>query len=106
LEDLEGQAAMMAWEWDADYIDADEDDGKQWLPVTPQMMRSLKTLGPSKVGLPMLPMTPTQQMQVYALQPCQDRQAEQASTSNMIPVHMPQFHRDLVIKENLGKGTK
>jgi len=39
MEDLEVQAAVMAWDWDANEIDVDEDDGKQWVPVTPQMMR-------------------------------------------------------------------
>ena len=26
----------MAWDWDGGYIYADEDDGRDWVPVTPQ----------------------------------------------------------------------
>ena len=106
MEDLEGQAATMAWDCDANDIDVDKDNWKQCVQVTPQTMRHLKTQGPSKIGLPMPPMTLLRQMWVYALQPSWDGQAEQASTPNMIPVHIPQIRRDLVIKENLGKGTK
>ena len=36
---LESRAEEMSWDWDAEDIDPDEDDGKVWVPVTP------KTLG-------------------------------------------------------------
>jgi len=39
----------MAWDWDANDIDVDEDDGKKWVPVTPQTMRTLQTLRPGQV---------------------------------------------------------
>ena len=62
MEDLEGQAATMAWDCDANDIDVDKDNWKQCVPVTPQTMRHLKTQGPSKIGLPMPPMTLLRQM--------------------------------------------
>jgi len=57
MEDLEGQAAAMAWDWDANDINVYKDDGKQWVPVPPQTMRHLETLGPGQFGPPMPPMT-------------------------------------------------
>ena len=59
----------MAWDWDMDDIDADEDDGKQWVPMTPQTMKIAKTPRPARMGAPMLPVTPmpAQQMSMYAL---------------------------------------
>jgi len=29
-----GRASLMAWDWDAEDIDPQEDDGKMWVPVT------------------------------------------------------------------------
>jgi len=69
MEDLEAQAALMVWDWEADDINADEDDGKQWVPVTPQTMRHLDTARPTQLELPVPATTPPHQMQVYALQP-------------------------------------
>jgi len=68
MEDLEGRAAAMAWDWDADNIDMDEDDGKQWVPMTPQMMRHLDTARTTRIKSPVQAMTPPRRMQVYALQ--------------------------------------
>ena len=36
---MEARAATMAWDWDGGYIDADEDDGRDWVPVTPQTLQ-------------------------------------------------------------------
>jgi len=36
MEELEGWVATMAWDWDAGIIDVDEDDRKQWVPMTPK----------------------------------------------------------------------
>ena len=58
MEDLEAQAALMVWDWEADDINADEDDGKQWVPVTPQTMRHFDTVRPTQLELPMPPTTP------------------------------------------------
>jgi len=52
MEDLEGHAATMAWDWDTDDIDVDQDDGKQWVPVTPQMMRQLDTVRTTQIESP------------------------------------------------------
>jgi len=46
IEDLDGCTAAMAWDWDADDIDVDKDDGKQWVPMTPQTMKVAKTPSP------------------------------------------------------------
>jgi len=35
----------MSWDWDAEDIDPDEDDGKMWVPVTPQTMVVTETDG-------------------------------------------------------------
>jgi len=48
----------MAWDWEADDINADEDDGKQWVPVTPQTMRHIDTARPTQLESPVPPTTP------------------------------------------------
>jgi len=69
MEELEGHTATMAWDWDTDNIDVEKDDGKQWVPMMPQMMKTAKTPRPARMGAPTLPVTPTppQQMTMYAL---------------------------------------
>ena len=42
----------MAWDWDMDDIDADEDNRKQWVTVTPQTMRQLDTVRTTWIKLP------------------------------------------------------
>ena len=59
MEDLEGCAAAMAWDWGTDDIDADEDDGKQWVPVMPQTMKHAETPRPSRMEAPTQPVTLT-----------------------------------------------
>ena len=29
----------MAWDWDGRYIDADKDDRRDWVPMTPQTLQ-------------------------------------------------------------------
>jgi len=78
----------MAWDWDADDIDPDDDDGKLWVPVTAQTL---------KIGLaeedrghpPVGPATPPRQMTIYAVQENEDGSAEQASMLVVIPIMMP-----------------
>jgi len=62
----------MAWDWDTDDIDADKDDGKQWVPMMPQTMKIAETPRPGRIAAPTLPMTPmppqvTQQISMYML---------------------------------------
>src|SRR5882724_3352190 len=38
MEALEGHVAYLAWDWGVDYINANEDDGQEWQPVTPQTL--------------------------------------------------------------------
>ena len=58
MEDLEGHTATMAWDWDADNIDMDKDNGEQWVPVTPQTMRHLDTVRPTWIESPVQAMMP------------------------------------------------
>jgi len=60
MEDLEGRAAIMAWDWDANDIDMDEDDGRIWVPVTPQTMRMADTPRPGQVRPSIIPTRPPQ----------------------------------------------
>ena len=59
----------MAWDWDTDDIDTDKDDGKQWVPMTPQMMKIAETPRPTRMGTPTLTVMPmlAQQMSMYML---------------------------------------
>jgi len=45
-EELDIHVAAMAWDWEANNIDADEDDSKPWVPMMPQMMRMAGTPRP------------------------------------------------------------
>jgi len=93
----------MAWDWDVDDIDPDDDDGKLWVPVTAQ---TLKT-GPAEEDRghpPAGPVTPLRQMTVYAVQENKDGSAEQASMPMVMPVLTPQMKGQVVIKANLGRG--
>jgi len=59
-------AAKLRWTGQAgEHTDCDTE---QWVPVTPQTMRTIETPRPGQVGLPIPPMMPPQQMKVYALQ--------------------------------------
>jgi len=58
----------MAWDWEANDIDVDENDRKPWVPMTPQMMTIAETPRPGRAGPPMLPTMLPQQIAVYTLQ--------------------------------------
>jgi len=45
----------MAWDWDVDDIETDEDDRKQWVPMMPQTMKPAETPRPARKGAPTLP---------------------------------------------------
>ena len=44
--ELEGHAYEMSWDWDAEDINPDEDDGRMWVPTTPKTLEdeALKTV--------------------------------------------------------------
>ena len=108
MEDLEGHAATMAWDWDADDIDMDKDDGKQWVNMMPQMMKIAETPRPTRMGAPTLPVMPMppQQMTMYMLHLTQGGLAKQASSPMVIPVFLPTGCGLLIIKENVGEGVR
>ena len=108
MEDLEGHATTMAWDWDVDDIDVDEDDGKQWVPVTPQMKKHAEMPRPSKMGAPTQPVMPmpAHQMTMYALHPTRGGLAKQASSPMVIPVQLPTGCGPLILKENVGEGAR
>ena len=37
--ELEGHAYEMSWDWDAEDIDLDKDDGRMWVPITPKTLQ-------------------------------------------------------------------
>jgi len=39
MVELEEHTSLMAWYWDAEDIDLQEDDGKMWVPVTAQTLK-------------------------------------------------------------------
>src|SRR5882724_7232006 len=108
MEELEGHATTMAWDWDVDDIDVDEDNGKQWVPMMPQMMKLSETPRPARMGAPTPPVMPMlpRQMTMYALHLTQGGLAEQASSPMVIPVLSPTGPRWLILKENVGKGAR
>ena len=66
--ELEVRASTMAWDWDADDINAYDDDGKLWVPVTAQTLNTHEAKqhrGPS----PPKPVMPPKHMTMYAVQP-------------------------------------
>ena len=66
----------MAWDWDAEEIDPQEDNGKMWVPVTPQPLKVPTNMRDSMVLLPMMPL---REMWVYAVQPNRGGLVQQAS---------------------------
>jgi len=101
--ELEAWASTMAWYWDADDIDLDDDDGKLWVPMMAQMLnmgRAKQHRGPSHLE----PMTLPRHMTVYTVQPNQDVSAEQASMPVLMAMQMPQMTGHVVIKANQGEG--
>src|SRR5882724_8259918 len=95
--ELKEQASAMAWDWDADDIDPNDDDGRLWVPMMAQTLKmgtaegqkQLTTAAPAV--MPPTHLTPPHHMTVYAVQLNRDRSSEQASTPVVIPVLMPRM---------------
>ena len=65
--ELEAWVTAMAWDWDTDDTNGDDDEWKLWVP----MMAQTLNMGTAKQyrGLPHLePVTPPRQMTVYMVQ--------------------------------------
>ena len=101
--ELEAQPSAMAWDWDADDIDPDDNDRKLWVPVMAQTMKT----GPAEEnrGHPHVgPATPPRQMTVYVVQENEEISAEQVSVPVVMPILTPQMKGRVIIKANLGRG--
>src|SRR5882672_8353181 len=110
----------MAWDWDGRYIDADEDDGRDWVPVTPQTLQMRGTGHGKKTGeagediskktsraedaAVNRPTTPVRKMAMYAIKEDPSGGVAQARTPTVMVVRTPQTEGEHVVKENLGKG--
>jgi len=66
MEELEGHAPLMAWDWVVEDIDPQEDNDKMWVPVIPQTLKVPSNMRDSTV---LLAMTPLRQMLVFAVKP-------------------------------------
>jgi len=101
MVELERCASVMLWDWDVDDIDLHEDDGKMWVPVTPQTLKVPTNMRDSP-ALP--PMMPLREMRVYAVQLNQDRSVQQPRMPQMIPMAMLQIQGLIILKAILGRG--
>src|SRR5882724_2909251 len=101
--ELEAWASTMAWDWDMDDIDPNDDDRKLWVPVTAQTLNMGRAEQYSGAPRPE-PMTPPRHMSVYAVQLTQDGSAEQASMPVLMAMQMPRMTGHMVIKANQGEG--
>src|SRR5882724_8481607 len=101
MAELEGRASLMAWDWDAEDIDPQEDDGKMWVPVTPGMlnvpanMKDIMALQPTK---------PLREIRVYAVKPSRGQSVQQTSMPQTVPMATPQMRGPIVLKATLGRG--
>ena len=88
--ELEAWATTMAWDWDANDIDRDDNDGNLWVPVMAQMLN----MGIAKWYRGFPPTEPVmlpRQMMVYMVQLNWDGPTKQPSTLVLIPMHTPQM---------------
>ena len=72
--ELEEQACAMAWDWETEDIDAEDDGGKLWVPMMAQTlnMGTAKGSRPFPPVAPVIPpthFTPPWHMTIYAVQP-------------------------------------
>ena len=67
--ELEACGAAMAWDWYVENIDPNKDDGKLWVPMTPQTLRTHETPRGMRSGHLMPPMMLLSQMAIYTIQP-------------------------------------
>jgi len=86
-------------DWDADDINPEENDGKLWVPL---MAQTLKTgvAEEHRAFPPTGPVTPPRQMTIYMVQLNRDVLAEHASMPVVIPILLPQIQGWVVIKAN------
>ena len=94
------QASTMAWDWDTDDIDRDDNDRKLWVPVMAQKLNTGVANGSRPFPFTGPWMSPPQQMTIYAVQPNQDGLAKQASILVLMPIMTPQMKGQIVIKAN------
>jgi len=69
MVELKACVAVMVWDWEVDNIDLNKDDGKMWVPVTPQTLKVPTNMRDSPT---FPPTTPLREMWVYAVQQNQD----------------------------------
>jgi len=109
--ELKEQASAMAWDWDADDIDPNDDDGRLWVPMMAQTLKMGMAKGPrpfppaAPAVVPPTHLTPPWHMTVYTVQPNQDGSAEQASMPVVIPVLIPRMQGQVISKANQGRGA-
>jgi len=68
MGELEAHVTAMAWDWDMEDINPNEDGGKLWVPMTPQMLRKHKIPRSMRSGHSMPPTMPLRKMTVYMVQ--------------------------------------
>src|SRR5882724_13251429 len=96
----------MAWDWDANDILGDEDDGQDWVPATPQMLGTGMTGDVMRVAQSSMPRTPQHQMVMYPVQLSRSRQFEWERSPVMMEVLTPQCHSEIVVQENLAEDDR
>jgi len=110
----------MAWEWNGRFIDADEDDGREWVPVTAQTLQmrgpdsgkktgkagedNAKKTSRAEDAAENRPTTPVRKMAVYAIEEGPSGSVSQARTPTVMVVRTPQTEGEHVVNENLGEG--
>jgi|SRR5882724_1931155 len=97
--ELEAWASAMAWDWDMDDIDPNDDNGKLWVPVTAQTLNMGEAEQHSGAPHPE-PVMPPRHMAVYVVQLTQDGSAKQASMPVLMAVQTPRMTGCMVIKAN------
>jgi len=100
--ELEAHETAMAWDWDVEDIDSNQEDSKLWVPVVPQMLRTYETPRGTRSGHLMAPTMPPRKMAIYMVQLNGNRLAEQTRTPISLPVQMPCTWGSIVIKAKLG----
>ena len=110
----------MAWEWDGGYIDADEDDRREWVPVTSQTLQLRGADRRKKTGEPRednakktsraedaavnRPTTPVRKMAVYAIEEDPSGGIAQARTPTVMVMCTAHMEGEYMVKVKLGKG--
>jgi len=58
----------MAWDWEADDINEDEDSGREWVPTMPQILETGVTTNIMRVAQSTMLRMPPHQMVMYLVQ--------------------------------------